>query len=89
MVSLAFRQQLQGYGLTTAEILYRYPDHPKLLQTYVWQEYDLAPAFPELTRFLEFWERELEGPLHSVRVAHKRLISASECRMIGAELQLH
>jgi uncharacterized protein Usg len=89
MTSLAFRQQLQGYGLTTAQILYRYPDHPKLLQTYVWQEYDLAPEFPELTRFLEFWERELDGALHSVRVAHKRLISAAECRMIGAELLLH
>lgn len=89
MTSLGFRQQLQGYGLTTAQILYHYPDHPKLLQTYVWQEYDLAPEFPELTRFLRFWERELEGAVHSVRVAHKRLISAAECRMIGTELLLH
>jgi hypothetical protein len=43
-----FRKQVLGYGLTTAQILYRTPDHPSLLQTYVWQDYDLFPTFPAL-----------------------------------------
>jgi uncharacterized protein Usg len=73
-----FRHQLEGYSLTTAQILYRMPDFPTLLQAYVWQEYDLAPEFPLLNDFLKFWQRELHGPLHSVRVAHKRLIGPSE-----------
>jgi uncharacterized protein Usg len=51
-----------------------------LLQTYVWQDYDLFPDYPVLKRFLDFWRRELEGPLHSVRVAGQRLISAAEIR---------
>ena len=89
MTSVHFVRQLEGYGLTTANILYRLPDHPTVLQTYLWQEYDLAPLFPELKRFLEFWERELEGPLHSVQVAHQRLISPSEVRTVTAELRLH
>lgn len=89
MVSSDFRRQLEGYGLTTANILYRLPDHPALLQTYVWQDYDLAPLFPQLKRFLEFWKRELEGPLHSVTVAHRRLIAAREVRMVTTELKLH
>jgi uncharacterized protein Usg len=84
-----FRRQLAGYGLTTASILYRLPDHPRLLQTYVWQQYDLAPTFPELQRFLEFWRRELDGALHSVSVAHKRLLSAGEVRIVRAELPLN
>jgi len=29
-------RQLNGYRLTTAEIIYRVPDHLDLLQTYVW-----------------------------------------------------
>ena len=89
MVAVDFKRQLAGYGLTTANILYRLPDHPNLLQTYVWQNYDLAPVFPELHKFLEFWKRELEGPLHSVKVAHRRLVSPSEVRMIATEFQLH
>ena len=60
---------IKDYRLTTAEILYRMPDHPDILQTYVWQSMDIAPEFPELRKFLDFWHRELEGKLYSVRVA--------------------
>ena len=75
-----FRRQLEWYGLTTADILYRRPDHPWLLQTYVWQSYDLCPDFPELQKFLRFWRTSLDGELHSVVVAHSRLISPAEIR---------
>src|SRR5712664_599997 len=64
----AFELQLQGYRLTTAEIIYRLPDHPALLQSFIWQKFDLAPDYPELRRFLEFWSRSIEGKLHSVNV---------------------
>jgi uncharacterized protein Usg len=84
-----FRRQLEGYGLTTAHILYRMPDHPSVLQTYVWQDYDLCPRFPVLNKFLNFWLEKLEGPLHSVIVAHARLIKPAEIRAVGKEFQLH
>jgi uncharacterized protein Usg len=89
MVSQGFIRQLQGYGLTTATILYRMPDHPKLLQSYIWQEYDLAPKFPVLLGFLDFWKRELDGPLHSVTVAHSQLVKPAEFRTIEGVLTLH
>ena len=72
--------QLQGYRLTTAEIIYRLPDHPSLLQTFVWQALDLAPRFPVLTRFLDFWDREIDGKIHSVKFADKHIISPGEFR---------
>ncbi|MBZ9742005.1 MULTISPECIES: usg protein [unclassified Mesorhizobium] len=81
-VSKAFRLQMEGYGLTTAQIHYHLPDHRSLLQLYVWQDYDLAPEFPELKEFLSYWARELDGPLHSVQVAHHRLITPSEWRAV-------
>ena len=84
-----FEKQLDGYGLTTAHIFYRRPDHPWLLQSYVWQDYDLCPAFPMLQRFLQFWQERLEGPLHSVTVAHSRLIKPAEMRTIDGEFRLH
>lgn len=89
MVSKEFIRQLEGYGLTTATILYRMPDHRGLLQSYVWQDYDLAPKFPVLVGFLEFWKRELEGPLHSVTVAHSRLIKPAEFSAVDGVLTLH
>jgi len=89
MASADFIRQLAGYGLTTATILYRMPDHPALLQSFVWQQYDLAPRFPVLHDFLAFWRRELEGPLHSVIVAHSRLIRPAEIVNIDGVLTLH
>ncbi|SON56103.1 Usg protein, probable subunit of phosphoribosylanthranilate isomerase [Hartmannibacter diazotrophicus] len=89
MVSSDFLRQIDGYGLTTAKILYRLPDFPAILQSYVWQHYDLAPEFPELRRFLDFWQEKLEGPLHSVQVGHKRLIGPNEWRAFDADYMLH
>lgn len=77
------------YRLTTAEILYHLPDHPHILQTYLWQELDLAPKFPVLQKFLVFWERELEGKLHSVNVAHVGIIQPGEWRNTKVELSIH
>src|SRR5580700_6299111 len=82
VASPQFVRQLEGFSLTTAEILYRLPDHPTLLQTYVWQDYDMAPRFPVLMKFLAFWRDRLDGPLHSVRVAHTTLIKPAEIRKV-------
>lgn len=84
-----FMAQLQGYSLTTAEILYRLPDHPCLIQSYIWQEYDLSPVFPKLKSFLEFWTAKIEGRLFKVTVAHSKLIKPAELRMLNAEYRWH
>ena len=80
---------LRDYRLTTAEILYHFPDHPVLLQSFVWQELDLAPKFPTLKKFLAFWERELDGKIHSVKVMHADLITPAEFRVLGAPIRIH
>jgi uncharacterized protein Usg len=84
-----FRRQLAGYSLTTAEIFYRMPDAQNILQTFIWQQYDLAPRFPELRKFLRFWTRELDGPIHSVRLAHAALIRPREVCYADHELTIH
>ena len=89
VVSDDFRKQVLGYGLTTAQILYRMPDHPSLLQTYVWQNYDLFPKFPALKDFLAFWQEKLDGPLYSVTVAHSKLIKPAELRAVDGVFRLH
>jgi uncharacterized protein Usg len=86
MASLAL--QLQNYRLTTAEIIYHLPDHPAVLQSYIWQELDLAPHFPMLKKFLDFWTRNIEGKLHMVRVAQAQLVKAAEIRANAHLLKL-
>jgi uncharacterized protein Usg len=81
-------QALDGYRVTTAEILYHRPDHPTLLQSFIWQEYDLAPRFPVLNKFLYFWESKLDGKLHSVWVTATGIIAPAELKYLGGEFSL-
>lgn len=75
-----FAKMMHDYRLTTAEILYHLPDYPDLLQSFTWQDYDMAPRFPILVKFLKFWDNHLDGRVHSVVVASRQLILPSEWR---------
>jgi len=89
MAASDFARQLEGFGLTTANIFYHRPDFPGLLQSFLWQRLDLHPHFPELRKFLHFWSRELDGVLHSVVVAHSGLIKPAEFLAVDGEFRLH
>ena len=82
-------RQLKGYRLATAEITYRLPDHPSLLQTFTWQHLDLAPGYPELRKFLAFWAEKIEGQLHSVRVGRAELLAPSRYAHAAGIWRLH
>ena len=75
-----------GCGLTTAQIVYHMPDHLQVLQEFVWQKFDTFPDFPALGKFLGFWEEQIEGPIHSVTVAHARLIKPAEIYELRRQL---
>jgi uncharacterized protein Usg len=83
-----FRRRLESRRLATAEIIYRLPDHPNVLQTYLWQDHDEIPHFPVLKRFLVFWERTLEGKLYKVRVAAVDHARGSDWRSFATELPI-
>lgn len=84
-----YKLLMRGYRLTTAEILYHLPDYPELLQSFVWQQLDLAPRYPVLTRFLDFWEKNIDGRLHSVRVGVTGILSARDYTYARGEFSLH
>lgn len=82
--------QLEGCRLTTAEILYHLPDYPELLQSYIWQEYDLIPDFPHLHEFLTFWEQNLDGKLHTVKImAAEQIIEPSDILSVDHDYTIH
>lgn len=80
---------LRGYGLTTAQLFYRMPDYQNVLNTFVWQEYDLAPDHPKLFEFIEFWQDSIEGPLHSVQYTHRKMLASGEYQQLVGEFTLH
>jgi uncharacterized protein Usg len=79
--------RLKGWRLATAEVLYYLPDHPSLLQSFVWQTLDLAPSYPRIHRFLEFWRREIDAVIHSVQLATGETLAPA--RIQAAKTLLH
>lgn len=78
-----------GYNLTTAEFIYHLPDNPHILQSYIWQDYDLAPKYPVLNKFITFWIEKLDGQLHSIIVAEKKIIKPSDLHYYSGEYYLN
>jgi uncharacterized protein Usg len=78
--------QLRGWRLATAEVLYYIPDHPSLLQSFIWQTLDLAPQYPRIHRFLDFWRREIDAVIHSVHLASGEHLAPARVQSIDALL---
>ncbi len=78
--------RLNGWRLATAEVLYYLPDHPALLQSFVWQTLDLAPAYPRIHKFLDFWRAEIDAVIHSVRLASGEELAPAPVRHVGTYL---
>ncbi|MBT4880318.1 MAG: hypothetical protein HOI80_04740 [Alphaproteobacteria bacterium] len=79
----------QNYHLTTVEITYYLPDHPSVLQTFLWQAYDQAPTFPRLKNFLDYWSHSIDGKLHSISLAHLQRIDSRGARHVDYLDTLH
>jgi uncharacterized protein Usg len=84
-----FSVQLTGRRLTTAEVLYYMPAHPALLQSFLWQTLDVAPDFPRIHQFLEYWRREIDAVIHSVTIGGVELVAPAKVRMAGYRGELH
>lgn len=82
-------KQMKGFGLTTAEFVYHLPDAPSVLNTFVWQAYDLLPDFPVLFDFIHFWQRDIEGPLRAVVFSHRaRSVAPTDWRHVTGILEI-
>lgn len=87
-VDQSFQRRMQGFGLLTAEIYYGMPDYPRFIQCFLWQEHDIAPHFPRLAKFIDYWRENIDGELRSVRVAHRALVTPTEVRFAQGVFRL-
>lgn len=76
--------RLRGWRMATAEVLYYMPDHPTLLQSFIWQTLDLAPAYPRIHKFLDFWRSEIDAVIHSVRLASGETLAPARVSHVQA-----
>ena len=64
-----FELVLRGFKLTTLEVVYFMTDYQHLLQSFIFQDYDKAPVYPRMNRFLRYWHREIEASIKEVWIS--------------------
>lgn len=77
-----FRSLTRHFGIATAEVLFFLPDHPHILQTFLWQTEDLFPEFPRICKFTEYWLEHIPARIHTVTVTHSLLIKKKELKVV-------
>jgi uncharacterized protein Usg len=84
------RSGLLNYNRATVEVTYHLPDYPRILQTFLWQVDDTVNRVgPKVREFLDFWSRNIEATIHSVRIGDGQLISQREIRNLNNELKFN
>ena len=73
---------IEQWTLASVQVVYYIPNFPHIVNEFMWQTDDQRPDFPRIERFLNYWDRYIDGPIkevyiydhekHNVRVVDRR-----------------
>ena len=73
---------IEKWTVASVQVVYYIPDFPHIVNEFLWQTDDQRPDFPRIERFLNYWDRYIDGPIkevyiydhekHNVRVVDRR-----------------
>ncbi|MBT3501268.1 MAG: hypothetical protein HN464_02930 [Candidatus Marinimicrobia bacterium] len=44
------------------------PDYLNIVNEFVWQTDDQLPEYPRITKFLNYWDKNIDGPIKEVYI---------------------
>ena len=73
---------IEKWTIASGQVVYYIPDYLHIVNEFVWQTEDKVPEFPRITKFLDYWDKFIDGPIkevyiydhdkHNVRVVDRR-----------------
>ena len=74
---------IKKWTVATVQVVYYIPDNLHIVNEFMWQTEDQLPEYPRITRFLDYWDKNIDGPIkevyihdhkqHNVRVVDRRI----------------
>ena len=52
----------------TVQVVYYIPDDLHIVQEFLWQTEDQKPDYPRIDRFLNYWDKNIDGPIKEVYI---------------------
>ena len=59
---------LRKWTVATVQVVYYIPDHLHIVNEFMWQTQDQLPEYPRITRFLDYWDKQIDGPIKEVYI---------------------
>jgi len=59
---------LKKWTVASVQVVYYIPDYMSLVNEFVWQTEDQLPEYPRITRFLDYWDKNIDGPIKEVYI---------------------
>ena len=57
---------IKKWTTATVQVVYYIPDHLSLVNEFMWQTEDQIPEYPRITEFLDYWDKNIDGPIKEV-----------------------
>ena len=59
---------LRKWTVASVQVVYYIPDYMNLVNEFIWQTEDQLPEYPRITRFLDYWDKNIDGPIKEVYI---------------------
>ena len=59
---------LHKWTVATVQVIYYIPDYLNIVQEFMWQTEDQLPEYPRITKFLNYWDKNIDGPIKEVYI---------------------
>ena len=59
---------IKKWTVASVQVVYYIPDYLHIVNEFVWQTDDQIPDYPRIERFLEYWDKNIDGPIKEVYI---------------------
>jgi uncharacterized protein Usg len=77
---------IHKWTVATVQVVYYIPDYLHIVNEFVWQTDDQLPEYPRITRFLDYWDKNIEGPIKEVYIYNQ---GQSSIRKVDRRLKIN
>ena len=60
--------RIKKWTVATVQVIYFIPDHLHILNEFIWQTEDELPEYPRIKKFLDYWDKNIDGPIKGVYI---------------------
>ena len=59
---------IRKWTVASVQVVYYIPDYLNIVNEFIWQTADQLPEYPRITRFLDYWDKNIDGPIKEVYI---------------------